>query len=94
MKSNNQKGFIGIILVLIFALALAKYFFNWNIIDFLNSPEVIAVFSYIKKFIILVWEKFLAGPVLYVWNTVIVGIFWKYAVIIFDAMKGWVDGQS
>ena len=48
LNENRSAGFISIIISLVIALALLKYFFDWNVLDFIKSPDVTAVWDYIK----------------------------------------------
>lgn len=92
-KHVGEKGVIGLLIVLIVALALAKYFFHWSIIDFLKSPGFIDVFSYLKKAVLLIWNKLLLAPLRFIWNEVIVGIFWKLVAGGYDILRHWVDSN-
>jgi hypothetical protein len=94
MRATSKRGFIGLIITLVVALALAKFYFDWNFIDFFNSIKTSEVFIYLKKFALLVWGKFLVGPVVFIWNFVFVDIIWKTFVSLFDMLKVWVDSQS
>jgi len=93
MKKQEQKGFIGTIITLVVALALLKYFFDFSIIDFIKSPKVIEVLEYIKKAISIIWNKFLVGPVVWIWDTIIVNLVWEALKNGYDILTGWVDSQ-
>ncbi len=93
MKKNGQRGFIGLIITLVVALALLKYFFDFNIIDFIKSPKVAEVFDYIKRAVLLVWNKFLLYPVVWFWDTIIIGLVWEGLKMGYGILTGWVDGQ-
>ncbi len=54
-NKEKEKGFIGIIVIVILALAALKYFFDWSIFEFLGSPEGKSVLDYVKQ--ILFWLK-------------------------------------
>ncbi len=53
--SNGEDGFIGIILLVILALAGLKYFFDFSIFEFLDSDKGRDVLAYV--IIILHWLK-------------------------------------
>jgi len=93
MRNRKMGGFIGLIIMLVVALAFAKYFFEWNVIDFIKNPKVLEVFIYIKKFILLAWNLILVKPVTFIWNEVVVGIIWKTIVLAYDLLRGWVDSK-
>ena len=45
---NKREGFIGYVLLLIIALALLKYFFNWSIFDAIASQQGQKTLAYLK----------------------------------------------
>ncbi len=91
MEKVRARGFISAIITIVIALALAKYYFDFNIIDFLKSPKIVEIFTYIKRFIQIIWTNFIAEPFLYIWNEIIIGVFWHWIVIGFEYLKSWVD---
>lgn len=93
-RNIDSKGFIGTIVIVVIGLALLKYFFDWNIIEFLKSPKVIETFYYIKKFIVLIWDKFVATPASFLWNDIVINIIWKTIVEAFNLLKHWVNSQG
>jgi hypothetical protein len=65
-----QGGFIGYIILIVAALALLKYFFDWSIFDALTSEQGKDTISYIRGLLDLIWS-YLSVPVNYAWNEVI-----------------------
>jgi len=49
--NNKEGGLIAKILLIIIALALLKFFFDFNIIDFFKSPKVADSFAFVKNLI-------------------------------------------
>lgn len=49
MKINNQKGFIGAIVLIVVALVLLQYIFHIDIIAYLQSPKIVEIVNYIKS---------------------------------------------
>ena len=94
MNNRHERGFISTIIVIVAALVLAKYYFDFNIIDFLKSPNVVEIWDYIKRFFEIIWNNFIKDPFFYLWDNIIVGVFWKWIVIGFDYFKGWVDSNG
>ena len=94
LNENRSAGFISIIISLVIALALLKYFFDWNVLDFIKSPDVTEVWDYIKRFVLLIWTNIIKEPFLYIWNEIIVGVIWHAITAGFDILKGWVDSQN
>jgi len=76
-----------IILLILIALALLNYFWGFNIVDYLNTPKVASAVEYVKGVVILVWQKFLYKPAGFIWNSILVGFVWKYALIAIEAIK-------
>ena len=76
---NRQKGLIGIIVLIIIALALLKYFFNWSVFDAAASPQGNATIRYVRELFNTAWS-YIEGPVLFVWHQIIwpiLGFAWK-----------------
>lgn len=88
---NKQTGFISTIILIILGLVGIKYFFNFDIVKYLMSDNVKEIFEYIKRFFEIVWSKYIAGTFLYLWNNIVIGVFWKGIVFIYTLLTGWVD---
>ena len=88
MNQSNKKerGFITTILLIIIALALLKYFLNWDIFDAAASDEGRTTISYIKDVIDTAWAV-IETPVRFAWDEVVKPIF-SFA---FDALKGMLE---
>lgn len=61
--NRGNKGFIGIIVVIIIGLAALKYFFNWSIFDALGSSQgqvtvsyLQDIFSHVKDWVLQLWS--------------------------------------
>ena len=67
---NRQKGFIGRLILIIIALVLLKYFFDWSIFDAASSEQGRKTVSYIKEVFNIAWD-YIDGPVLFVWNKIL-----------------------
>lgn len=94
MHTNNHKGFIGATFLIVLALLILQLGFEVNILGWLHSPQVVGVFVYLKKFIILLWNTLIETPVMWFWETVITGFVWKYIVIVWGFLTQWVDSKS
>lgn len=68
MKGN--RGFIGILILLIISLALLKYFFDWSIFDALSSERGKATVEYIRNVLDIVWS-YIRTPLLWIWDRVV-----------------------
>lgn len=84
LKSNQDKnlcragdkGLIKTVLVIVIALIVLGYF-GFNVGDIINSPTVQANLHTAWSFVLMVWNNYLAAPVIYIWSTFFVGVLWK-----------------
>ncbi|TAL49057.1 hypothetical protein EPN83_02165 [Patescibacteria group bacterium] len=90
---DYKRGFISTLLVLVLALILLKFVFDISPLDILRHPTVATVLSYVKKFFIIVWDKFIETPARFVWDKIIVEIIWKYGKEVLELIKRWIDSQ-
>lgn len=58
VRGRGEKGFVGIIILIIIALVLLKYFFNWSIFEAAGTPEGKSTLSYLTD--LLHWLRDLA----------------------------------
>lgn len=72
-KQNNvqQGGFIMTIVVILVAIVILKFWFGFNIIEFLKSPKVAEWTEYLREVIIFVWTHYLRDAFLAISNFVI-----------------------
>ena len=49
----------------------------FNIKDIINGPTVQANLNNTWDFIMKIWNNYLAGPCIYIWDKFVVGILWK-----------------
>jgi hypothetical protein len=64
--------------MLIVALALLKYFFNWSIFDAAASEQGRGTIKYIRDVLNLVWS-YIGAPVRFIWHEVVLpllGFLW------------------
>lgn len=81
-KLNKERGFIGTLILIIVALALLKYFFNFSIFDAASSEQGRATISYIRDVLDAVWS-YIGAPLVYVWREIIAPLF----LFVFDSLK-------
>ncbi|MEK7175943.1 MAG: hypothetical protein AAB695_01035 [Patescibacteria group bacterium] len=55
-KLNNERGFIGMLLLIILGLAALKYFFNWSIFDAAGSEQGRNTVLYIRDIFTTLWS--------------------------------------
>ena len=90
---QGKNGFIGSIILIVLALAAAKFFFDLDIIKFLQSPDVVSFFSYIKKFFQIMWFKYIGEFFSFVWNTIVIDIIWKTLTDGYELLKTYVNSN-
>ena len=73
-KKESEKGIIGWLLLIIIALALLKYFFDFSIFDAASSEQGMQTIEYVKNIFSAVWN-FIRTPVLYIWDEILRPIF-------------------
>ncbi|MEX2010271.1 MAG: hypothetical protein WD874_00505 [Parcubacteria group bacterium] len=84
---KTEKGFIGIIILVIIALILLKFFFDFSIFEAAESPEGQATLSYTERLLDSIWSV-IASPVIFIWNEVLwplIKLFWAT----FQAFIAW-----
>ena len=67
---KRDKGFISWLILIIIALALLKYFFDWSIFDAAASEKGRETINYIREVLNTVWS-YIRVPVLFVWQKVL-----------------------
>ena len=70
---KRDRGFIGYLILIIAALALLKYFFNWSIFDAAASEEGRGTIAYIRQVLSVTWS-YIAAPVTFTWNEIVLPI--------------------
>jgi hypothetical protein len=76
---EKNKGFIPLIILIIVALGLLKYFFDWSIFDFLGSEKGRATLSYLKDVISTSWS-YISAPATFVWEEImwpVIKLIWQ-----------------
>lgn len=82
----KQRGFIGILVLIIIALAALKYFFNWSIFDAAASEEGRGTISYIRDILDTIWS-YLAFPVTFTWNEVV----WPLLKLAWQSLQAFIE---
>ena len=66
----RQKGFVGLLILVIVALALLKYLFDWSILDVIASEKGRATINYIRDVLNIAWS-YIKVPVMFFWRIVV-----------------------
>ncbi|MEK7514390.1 MAG: hypothetical protein AAB587_01025 [Patescibacteria group bacterium] len=64
---KNQKGFIQLIIIIVIAI-LALNYFGFNVRDIFDSPQFKGAFDSTWNTLIYIWDTYLKGPAVYVWE--------------------------
>ena len=67
---KKQEGFIGLLILIIIALALLKYFLNWSIFDAMESERGRETVMYMRNVLDLSWT-YIKIPVIFVWQLIL-----------------------
>ena len=88
MKINKQKGGIIRWLVTIIAIiALASFFFNFSIQAVVENEQTQENASYITTKLNTFYQEHLAANVGYIWNNIIVDLFWNNIIDNMERIK-------
>ena len=67
---EKNRGFIGWLILIIIALALLKYFFDWSIFDAAASEDGKETISYIRNILDVIWS-YIEKPITWLWDRVV-----------------------
>jgi hypothetical protein len=73
---SDQGGLVKMVIVIIIAILIISYF-GFNIQKIAESDTSKSNFSYVWSLVVWVWEYILKGPVMWVWNNIVVAILWN-----------------
>ncbi|MEI6280688.1 MAG: hypothetical protein WCP17_01670 [bacterium] len=92
MKNLNKKAGISILGVVFLSIiiVLVLSYFNISIKAVVESPAAQENISYVGGGTKNLWTEYLAKPTSYIWNDVIVNIFWKGFISNMERIR---DGQ-
>jgi|SRR3989344_3976687 len=93
MYNRPQGGFIQLIIILIIVLIVLGYF-GFNIQQIIQSPSVSGNLNYVWGLAVNLWSNYLIVPVTFVWNKIIVGMFWNTFTNLIDKVQTSPSGNS
>ncbi|PIP55437.1 MAG: hypothetical protein CO183_00605 [Candidatus Zambryskibacteria bacterium CG_4_9_14_3_um_filter_42_9] len=67
---QKEGGFIGWLILVIIALALLKYFFNWSVFDLTTTEQGRDTINYIKDVLVIIWS-YVKIPLIFVWQRLV-----------------------
>jgi len=87
---KKDQGFLTIIVLIIIALALLKFVFDFDIIDFFKTPKVAETISYIwNDVIVFLWSNYIKAPFFWAWDLfkTLAKLGWENLIILLDKIK-------
>jgi hypothetical protein len=75
-KIKTNGGLIKMI-VLILAVLILLAVLGFNLRSIVNSPTFVDNWDYLKSGIVIVWNNYLSGPIMYVWNSLFIPYIWN-----------------
>jgi hypothetical protein len=82
-KINYRRGFIKTIIVIIIALIILGWF-GFDVESIIKSDKVQKNLNYVWDIVVRLWDNYLAGPVIFVWDKIVVGMLWESLQKIFN----------
>lgn len=77
MITNNKKqGLVKFVILIIIAIIALSYF-GFDIKSIVESDTAQKNLGYVWDFVKNIWETYLKGPVLYLWNDVFIKLIWS-----------------
>jgi hypothetical protein len=75
-KSNTNRGFIKLIILIVVILLIISYF-GINLKGVVDSSTFQSNWGYVKEFIVYIWNHFLSGIFIFIWDTILVPLLKK-----------------
>lgn len=78
-RFSKDGGLIGMIVLIVVALALLKYFLDWSVFEAASTPQGHETVSYTGQVIETIWS-YLRVPIHFVWDKVawpLLSLFWQ-----------------
>lgn len=84
---QERKGGLIKLIILIIIGVIALSYFNIDVRGIIEAPQTQQNFQYIGDQIELVWDQYLADPVLYFWNNIFIDLLWDSFVENMERIK-------
>ena len=69
-NKEQERGFVGMLVMILIGLLALKYFLNWDIFDAAATKEGQGTIAYLRQIVNTVWS-YIGFPVTFAWNTVV-----------------------
>lgn len=90
-KQTGERGLIKWILLIIVALVLASYFFDFSVKEAVEDEQTQSNFEYIQTNTTDFWNEHLKSTADYLWNNVFIDLIWESFVENMERLK---DGEN
>ena len=80
-----EGGLVRTIVIILTALLVLAYF-GFNLRNIVNSPTFQDNWSFLWNGIVNIWDNYLSGPAIYLWN-IFVNLIWNPAIDNLEKMK-------
>ncbi len=87
--NKKDRGFIGLIILIILALAALKYFLNWDIFDAAESEEGKNTIDYIRNVLNTVW-RYIGAPLSWIWDEIV----WPLLSLLWDTVRSLIATRN
>ncbi len=75
-KIPENRGLVKMIVLIVIGLLILSYL-GFNLRHLADSPTTKDNFSYVINLIVHIWDTYLKGPVVYVWNVIFIPYIWN-----------------
>lgn len=83
LNSKYKKGFLKTIIIIVIALIILGWF-GFDVKSIIESERVQRNLHYVWDIVVRIWDNYLAGPAIFVWDKVVVGMLWGSLQKIFN----------
>ena len=73
---TGERGLIKWILLIIIAIVLASYFFDFSVRDAVEDEQTQDNFGYIQTHTVSFWDKHLKSTANYLWDSIFIDLLW------------------
>lgn len=82
-KINYKRGLVRTIIIIVIALIILGYF-GFDVQSIIQSDNVQRNLHYVWDVVVRIWDNYLAGPAIFVWDKIVVGMLWESLQKIFN----------
>jgi len=83
---SRERGFIGLIVLIVIALIILKYLYDFSIFEAAASPQGQGTISYTHQLLNTIWN-YIQMPVTFAWEKVV----WPLLGMIWDNFENFLD---